>query len=217
MDTSQEDESVQVQTSKKKLLPWESGEFNSENTDKDLSASYLIYSTSIPITNLEHIETYEIEKNNLIDMKAMEAVSRESVPNDSNIIGSHVRYVRKPDGKVKVRICPWGNNDTERNHLRTDALSMLVEVLRIVISIGVEKFWDIGSMDVRAAFLQAKGFNRTIYVRHPHEEKQPNILWKLLAAANGLVDSGRLWYLTSNSALCNSFGLIRSAIESTLY
>ena len=65
MDASKEDAFVPVQTSKKKLLPWESGEFNDKNTDEDLSASYFTYSSSIPITNLERIEAYEIEKKQL--------------------------------------------------------------------------------------------------------------------------------------------------------
>ena len=150
-------------------------------------------------------------------MKAIEVIPIETVEKNANIIGSHVRYVRKMDGKVKARICPWGNHDNEKDYLRSDAPSMLMEVFRIVISIGVEKIWDIGSMDVRAAFLQANGFNRTIYVRPPREEEQPGILWKLLTAAYGLVDSGRLWYLTSNTALCDSYGLTRSAYEPTLY
>jgi len=150
-------------------------------------------------------------------MGAMRAVPISSVPKSANIIGSHVRYVRKMDGSVKARICPWGNHDAEKFDLRSDAPSMLMEIFRLVISIGVEQRWNIGSMDVRAAFLQADGFNRTIYVRPPREEDQRDIYWQLLAAAYGLVDSGRLWYLTSNAALCNEYGLKRSAYESTLY
>lgn len=72
-------------------------------------------------------------------------------------------------------------------------------------------------MDVRASFLQTKGFERTIYVKPTRQENQPNMLWKLLAAAYGLVDSGRLWYLASNSALCYSLWLNRSVYEPTLY
>ena len=38
-----------------------------------------------------------------------------------------------------------------------------------------------------------------------------------LALAYGLVESGRLWYLTSNSALCQKFGLRKSKFQPTLY
>ena len=134
---------------------------------------------SSPIKQPERIDAYDRERNNWKDMKAIEVVPIETLQKNANIIGSHVRYVRKMDGKVKARICPWGNHDSEKDYLRSDAPSMLMEVFRITISIRVEKSWDIGSMDIRAAFLQANGFNRSIYVRPPREEEQPKILWKL--------------------------------------
>ncbi len=37
--------------------------------------------------------------------------------------------------------------------------------------------WQLGMMDVKAAYLQAKGFEREIYVRPPKEEQQPDALW----------------------------------------
>ena len=83
----------------------------------------------------------------------MEIVSASSVTGNAIIIGSHIRYVRNMDVKVKARIRPWGNHDSENSFLRGDAHSMLIEVIRIIISIGVGKGWDIGSIDVRAASL----------------------------------------------------------------
>jgi len=198
-------------TTKRALLPWESGEYPPQ------SPSFPTFASSSPITHAERADAYQREQNNWNDMGAMKTVAISTVPKSANVIGSHVRYIRKPDGKVKARICPWGNHDVDKFDLRTDAPSMLMEIFRLVISIGVEKHWDIGSMDVRAAFLQADGFKRTIFVRPPREQSQPNVYWRLLAPAYGLVDSGRLWYLTSNAALCNEYGLTRSAFEPTLY
>lgn len=169
------------------------------------------------LTDSEKNEAYMKERDNWKDMNAMEVVSRKLVPKSANVIGSHVRFVRKMDGRLKARICPWGNHDLDKYDLRTDAPSMLMEVFRLVLLIGVERKWDVGSMDVRAAFLQAKGFDRCVYVRPPREEANSGVLWKLLTPAYGLVDSGRLWYLTSNSALCSTYGLERSAYEPTLY
>lgn len=42
-------------------------------------------------------------------------------------------------------------------------------------------------------------------------------VWKLTAAAYGLVYSGRLWYLTSDSCLTEKFGLTKFKFEPTLY
>ncbi len=52
---------------------------------------------------------------------------------------------------------------------------------------------------------------------HQKEEEQPDVLWKLTAAAYGLADSGRLWYLTSDTALTDEHGLKKSKLEPTLY
>lgn len=44
-----------------------------------------------------------------------------------------------------------------------------------------------------------------------------DVLWQLTAAAYGLADSGRLWYLRSDNALTEIFGLTRSKYEPNLY
>ncbi len=169
------------------------------------------------ISPSEKREAYEREAKNWRDMRAMKVIPAKSVPADANIIGSHTDYRRKMDGTVKGRIVPWGHRDSEKHYLRTDAPSMNMEVFRLVVSISVEKKWDICEMDVTAAFLQAKGFERDVYVRPPREEGAKAVLWKLTAAAYGLADSGRLWYLTSDSALREKFQLSKSKLENTLY
>lgn len=186
-------------------------------TEDSYPHSFPSFASISNITQADRISAYRKERANWHDMCALDIVPMADVSKSANLIGSHVRYIRKMDGTVKARICPWGNHDIEKNDLRKDAPSMLMEIFRLVVSIGVEHRWDIGSMDVRAAFLQADGFSRTIFVRPPREEQQPHVLWKLLSPAYGLVDSGRLWYLTSNAALCKEYGLTRSVYEPTLY
>ncbi len=41
---------------------------------------------------------------------------------------------------------------------------MNMEVFQLVVSISVEMHWDICEMDVTAAFLQANGFNRDVFL-----------------------------------------------------
>lgn len=53
-------------------------------------------------------------------MDAMKEILLEEVENESNIIGSHTRYLRKANGTLKVRICPWGNHEIDKDLLRTD-------------------------------------------------------------------------------------------------
>lgn len=112
---------------------------------------------------------------------------------------------------------PWGHRDDDRDQLRSDSPCVNLQIFRLVLSIAAERCWSIGQMDIRTAFLQAKGFERVIYVKPPVEENDPSGLWKLLAAAYGLVDSGRLWYQTGDNALVSGHNLTRSMFEHTLY
>jgi Reverse transcriptase (RNA-dependent DNA polymerase) len=101
---------------------------------------------------------------------------------------------------------------------------MAVEVLRLIVSIAVEKDWGLGSMDVKDAYLQATGFNREINVRPPREEGDNSHLWRLEKTAYGLGDSGRLWFLTSfrnlkahNLRSCSYDRSVFLSIDSTVY
>jgi hypothetical protein len=52
-----------------------------------------------------------------------------------------------------------------------------------------------------------------VFVKPPREEEDDANLWLLMAAVYGLVDSGRLWYLTSSEAM-QQFGLSCSLLHS---
>lgn len=72
-------------------------------------------------------------------------------------------------------------------------------------------------MDVKSAYIQARGFGKDKYVRPPLKEKDSNGLWKLLVPAYGLTDSGRLWYLTLCEALTKRFGFLHSKLDPSMY
>eukprot|EP00171_Calliarthron_tuberculosum_P018277 IDg18277t1 len=173
--------------------------------------------TNRPITDGERKASFEAEHQVWVDKSAFKEVLRDSIPTGANVIGSHVIYRRKSTGLVKARIVPWGHRDVEKEFLRTDAPCMNLEVFRLVLSLAAEFKWILGEMDIKAAYLQAKGFERTIYVRPPKEVQCRDYLWQLTAAAYGLADSGRLWYLTSDAALTDEFGLSKSEISEFEY
>jgi hypothetical protein len=128
-------------------------------------------------------------------------VKISEIPDDANIITSHVIYRYKTDGSLKARIVPHGHLDDEKSFLRTDAPTISVKVLRLFLSIAKENDWRVGSQDIKAAYLQANGFSREIYVGPPQEEADILHPWKLENPAYGLSDSGRLWFLASFSVL----------------
>lgn len=72
-------------------------------------------------------------------------------------------------------------------------------------------------MSREAASLQARGFNRKIFVKPPRKESDRSVLWRFTVATYRLVDSGRLWYFTSNAVHNSTSGLTRSVFGFTLY
>lgn len=60
-------------------------------------------------------------------------------------------------------------------------------------------------MDVKSAYLLAKGFNGYTYVQPLREEDDGKTIWKLSVRAYCLTESGHLWYLTSCEALTKGY------------
>eukprot|EP00171_Calliarthron_tuberculosum_P004598 IDg4598t1 len=147
------------------------------------ASRFVIGLNSDLITQSEKREAYNRERMVWDEKGAIEIVDRNSVHTNANVIGSHVVYKRKHTGVVKARIVPWGHRDLEKDGLRSDSPCVSPEVLRLLFSISDERRWQIGEMDVAAAYLQAQGFEREIYVLPPKEESSKNILWKLEKAA----------------------------------
>lgn len=175
-------------------------------------------SVCTPLTDDERMEAFDRELAEWDRLDAYDEVEKKAINHEKeNVIGSHVVYKRKLDGSAKARIVPWGHRDKDKDYLRGDAPSVSFDIFRLVLSLCVAFRWVIGQMDVKAAFLQARGFNRRIFVRPPREAAAHGILWLLTAAAYGLTDSGRLWYLTSNHDLIHKHGLTRSRYDHTLY
>jgi len=190
---------------------------NSDDEDDADLCTYFTTNTHTALTDLERAQAYAKERSTWDEKGAISIVDTSEIKPSSNVIGSHVVYKRKMDGRPKARIVPWGHRDIEKGNIRCDAPCLTLDSLRLLFSISAEKKWLLGHMDVKAAFLQAHGFEREVFVKPPREECAPGKLWKLEAAAYGLTESGRLWYLTSDSSLTKKFGLIRSKYDPTLY
>lgn len=145
------------------LLPTPAASPNKVLTDAECSAAFSRY-----------VETWT-------DRKAFTCV--KFTPTDrrfAKFVGSHTAYRRKADGSAKARIVPWGHRDLDKDYVRGDAPSVIVEVLRLVLSTTAEFGWEIGQIDIKAAYLQATGFSRVIYTRPPREAGEKGVLWNSL-------------------------------------
>lgn len=163
------------------------------------------------LSQSERKEAFQKEKAVWEFRNAYERVERSQVPKEANILGSHTVYLRKDNGMPKARIVPWGHRDPAKHDLRCDLPFLNPETFRLILSITVEKKWRLAQMDAEVAFLQAQGFSREVFIHPPKEAGDTTGLWKLLAPAYGLADSGRLWYRANDSALLNVYNLQRSS------
>lgn len=86
---------------------------------------------------------------------------------DANVIGSTTFYLQKVDGRSMARIVRWGHMDLAKNKLRRDPPYVNIEAFCLVVSNATEHAQPLGQMDIRTDLLQAKGFDREIYVSPP--------------------------------------------------
>lgn len=81
---------------------------------------------------------------------------------------------------MKARIAPHGNNDSEKQHLKTESA---VCVFR----------WCLVKIDFKSAFLQTGAALRDVLILPPRESNERQQYWLLLAGAYGLVNCGAKW------------------------
>ena len=143
------------------------------------------------------------EKANYMERGAYQPISIREVPRNSNIISSHHFFQVKRDGeasklKFKCRLVPHGNRDVDKQSLRSDSSTAQFPCTRVLLSLAVLFHFDLASLEIATAYLQAGTLKRDIYIymRPPRDwTTYIDEVWKLLKPAYGLVESGRLWQL----------------------
>lgn len=134
-------------------------------------------------------------------------MKRNSVPRDANIISGHVIYkVKVLDDatfKLKTRIAPHGNEDSDKSLMKTDCCMCLPLGIRVVLATETVRQWRLVRVDVKALFLQSGPAARAVYDIPPRECARRNELWLLLAARYGLVNANAKWQVKSDAALAS--------------
>ena len=69
------------------------------------------------------------------------------------------------------------------------------------MALGANSGFKVVSMDIRAAFLQAKILDREVYVRPPEDIKKEGKIWKLLKPLYDLDDASQKFYLKVKETL----------------
>lgn len=149
-------------------------------------------------------------------------VDENEVPADANVITSHVIYKVKTDEnevlKLKGRIVPHGNKDTEIDDIRKDSSTAQFNVILLLLCLTTFLGFRIGLADVMGAYLQSGPIARDIYVRPPREWMgNRKKLWKLIKLPYGIVEAGRQWQKVIEEWMLNEAGLERIFGISQLY
>lgn len=104
---------------------------------------------------------------------AFTEVNDRSVQTNENFSTSHVVYKVKTVGagkqKLKARLVPYGNRETEKNDIRKDPATAQLGIMRLLLSIVTIIGFDIATEDIKRAYLQSDQIKHTIYVRTPKE------------------------------------------------
>ena len=149
-------------------------------------------------------------------------VPEREVPSNANVISSHsvAKVKTNEEGKrdLKVRLCPHGNRDSEKDSIRKDSDTVSWLGIRILFAISVFLDFRLGTADIKGAYLQSGPIRRQIYVRPPREWQGPRgMLWLLTKLPYGIVEAGRQWMKTVEDWMLNIARLQRVPGISQLY
>ena len=174
------------------------------------------------------IEAINKELGGLIALHTWDLVPITTMPRGANLMRCHYVFAvkRKADGsieKFKARLVADGN--TQRHGVDFDRVFSTVvkmHTLRLVLAIAALRDYNLSSVDIRQAYLQAELDNdSTLYMCVPPGVPSTGpdgvrLVCKLRRTLYGLKQAGREWANLFASFLVN-WGFKRSTIDTCLY
>ena len=148
------------------------------NVDLDAESMFVV---NVPLSKQGTPEIVEAKKKELDNLKiyeTFEEVDEKDVTNE-NIIGSRgvVTEKQKQDGQkqqVKARLVARGFQEKEKP--QSDAPAAHRESFKLFMAVAAMKGFKVSSLDIRAAFLQAKDLDRTVYIEPPKDVKKDGVV-----------------------------------------
>ena len=113
-----------------------------------------------------------------------------------------------PSRKAKARLVILGYQDPELSNLERDSPTLSKLSRNLLLQICVSNRWEIGSFDIKTAFLRGRADSRMLGLEPPEELRaklglRPNEVCQLLKGAYGLVNAPLLWFRELSKALIN--------------
>ena len=124
-------------------------------------------------------ETYVVQAEESISKAKLEELQNwkvENVYEETDDLGQECMSVRWVITKklvddayvTKARLVARGFQEWV-DDLRTDSPTCMRETLKVLLTLSVCKGYQLNSIDIKAAFLQGKDIDRTVFLRPPRE------------------------------------------------
>merc|ERR1712240_381469 len=164
---------------------------------------YEIFSLEVPVKEYGKPEIIEAKKSEIENLKTYETFE-EVRDEGQETIGRRwiITEKQKHDGQkkdYKARLVAKGFQELDQP--QSDSPTAAKESFKLLMTLSANFNFKIVSMDIRAAFLQAKTLDREVFVRPPNDIEKEGVIWKLLKPLYGLDDASRKFYLTVKETL----------------
>ena len=106
--------------------------------------------------------------------------------------------------KCKGRIVARGFQEQEKP--QSDSPAVLRALVKTFVVTAANEGFEICSIDITGAFLQAEDLDREVFVKPPKDIRKDGILWRLKKPLYGLYDSSRKFYIRVKK-MSKDFGL----------
>ena len=166
------------------------------------------------------------ELNGLIQNQTWVVMRHDDLPKDANLMSCHMVFTvkRNSDGSIEKFKCRLvANGNTQRHGVDFDRIfSTVVKVstIRLVLAVAAARDYNLTSIDVKQAYLQAE-LNEDLYMTMPpglasYDRDGHRLIVKLRKSLYGLKQAGREWGQLLTSFLV-SYGFTRSSIDVCMY
>ena len=140
-----------------------------------------IFTVEVPVREHGKPEIIEAKDREIENLKTYETFE-EVEENGQETIGSRwiVTEKEKHDGQkqaYKARLVAKGFQEIDQP--QSDSPTAAKESFKLLMALAANQNFKVVSMDIRAAFLQAKKLDREVFVRPPDDIKKEGVIWKL--------------------------------------
>merc|ERR1712002_778987 len=162
-----------------------------------------IFTVEVPVKEHKKPEIIEAKNKEIENLKTYETFEEVE---DEGQVTIECRWIvtkkEKHDGQkqnYKARLVAKGFQELDQP--QSDSLTAAKESFKLLMALSANYKFKMVSMDIRAAFLQAKTLDREVFVRPPKDIEKEGKVWKLLKPLYGLDDASRKFYLKVKETL----------------